>query len=296
MILLLLLFPTYKNGTIVLRCKKRGRLSNGKKGEKTMLKQLRVLSMIMLSVWIVGVMWVPSYALRIELSNSVFSPSGRGSNQNLFVTNNSDKILAVEIYSKKRAMKVSDGTDILTETEDFLIYPNQLLLQPGEQQVATITWGGEKAPDSELAYRLVVEQLNLDLGSEEDEDDGGVNVRLTALTKVVKAAYIRPSGAKPDILVEKASVKSYKFDGKKKTKNILEVLLSNQGTAHKIIKNSKLRVIPKDKKGKENQKAAVVIAPDQMRGSMNMLAKGKRRFLIPWPEDVPVGPVRVELE
>jgi len=251
---------------------------------------------VWLSIGMIMLLMVPSYALRIELSNAVFTPSGRGSNQNLFVTNNSDKILAVEIYSKKREMKVDDGTDILTETEDFLIYPNQLLLQPGEQQVSTVTWGGEKNPESELAYRLIVEQLNLDLGSEENEDSGGVNVRLTALTKIVKAAYIRPSGAKADILVEDAKVKSYKFDGKKKSKNMLEVLLINQGTSHKIIKNVKLRVVPKDKSGADQSEKAIVLAPDQMKGSMNMLAKGKRRFLIPWPDEVPVGPVTVELE
>ena len=82
---------------------------------------------------------VPLLALRVELSNDTFATTGRSANRNLFVTNNSEKMIALEVYAQSRQVDAVTGIDELEDIEDFLIYPNQLLLQPDEQQVVTLT-------------------------------------------------------------------------------------------------------------------------------------------------------------
>ena len=108
------------------------------------------------------------FALRVELSNDTFATSGRAANRNLFVTNNSEKMIALEVYGQSRTMDPETGIDELEDIEDFLIYPNQLLLQPEEQQVVTLTWVGEQELTEEKAFRIIVEELNLSLGEEDD--------------------------------------------------------------------------------------------------------------------------------
>ncbi|MBT5856563.1 hypothetical protein HOH87_08040 [bacterium] len=238
---------------------------------------------VMLGLLALFVLSTPAMALRIELSNEYFSPSGRGANRNLFVTNNTEKMMAVEVYARRRTIS-DEGSDILAEEDNFLIYPNQLLLQPGEQQVATVTWIGDKHPDQELAFRIVVEQLNLALGDDDDDDlEQSMTVKLLALTKVVKAAYVTPSGAKPDVMVD--SIEPFKKDGK----TMMKVTIRNRGLAHTIIKNTRLRVSPTDGSGKN-----IIVTDPVLASSNNMLANSNRVFLIEWPKKLTVGPVTGE--
>ena len=47
--------------------------------------------------------------------------------------------------------------------DDFIVYPPQLIVPPGTQQVIRVTWIGEPEPPIELAYRLIAEQLPINL-------------------------------------------------------------------------------------------------------------------------------------
>ena len=125
---------------------------------------------------------LPGFALRVELSNDTFAMTGRSANRNLFVTNNSEKMIALEVYAQSRVIDAVTGVDELEDIEDFLIYPNQLLLQPDEQQVVTLTWVGSQELKEEKAFRIIVEELNLSLG-DEDEEDEGMTVKLACINQ-----------------------------------------------------------------------------------------------------------------
>ena len=229
----------------------------------------------------------PTYALRIELSNEVFYPTGRGSNRNLFVTNNTDKMMAAEIYAKQRSIDPKTGNDILVDEDNFLIYPNQLLLQPGEQQVSTVTWLGEKNPSEELSFRIVIEQLNLDLGdSSKSQDQESITVEFTALTKIIKAAYVTPKGASPKVVVKSITPKMVN------NRKMMVLELINAGTAHQIVRDLKISAVPLDKNGKEK---AIVFSDKQFDGAFNMLSSSERIYTIPWPKGLAYGPVKGRL-
>ena len=220
-----------------------------------------------------------AYALRVELSSDVFETTGRSSNRNLFVTNNSEKMIALEVYAQSRMMEAETGVDILEDIEDFLIYPNQLLLQPDEQQVVTLTWVGDQELTEERAFRIVVEELNLSLEEEEALEGEQMTVKLDALTKVVKAAYVAPANAKPNISIIAANVVETE-DGAKK----IELTFENSGTAHKIMKEVLINLTPIDGSGAEGAQKQFV--PEELTGVLNILAKSQRIIQIGWPEGI----------
>ena len=219
------------------------------------------------------------YGLRVELSNDTFSTSGRAANRNLFVTNNSEKMIALEVYAQSRVMDPVTGVDELEDVEDFLIYPNQLLLQPDEQQVVTLTWVGEQELQKERPFRIIVEELNLSLGEEDDGADE-MTVKVAALTKVVKAAYVSPPEAKADVKITGTEVVTDE-EGEKKIK----ITFDNVGTAHKILKQTTIKLTPISG-GSEQTSETKEYIPDELNGVLNILAKSQRIIEISWPEDI----------
>lgn len=229
------------------------------------------------------------FALRVELSDDTFSTSGRSANRNLFVTNNSEKMIALEVYAQSRIMDPKTGMDELDDVEDFLIYPNQLLLQPEEQQVVTLTWVGEQEITDELAFRIVVEELNLSLGEEDDGADE-MTVKVAALTKVVKAAYVAPPDAKADVSISDTEVVTNE-DGDK----LIRVTFDNTGTAHKIMKQTKIKVVPIDDSGSKKSGEEKEYIPDELNGVLNILAKSQRIVDIEWPEEINSSYTKVDV-
>ena len=223
---------------------------------------------------------LPSLALRVELSNDTFAMTGRSANRNLFVTNNSEKMIALEVYAQSRAVDPKTGVDELEDVEDFLIYPNQLLLQPDEQQVVTLTWVGSKELKEEKAFRIIVEELNLSLDEDEESDD--MTVKLAALTKVVKAAYVAPGDAKANVSISNVEVVSDEESSIKK----IRLTLNNSGTAHKILKQTAISLTPLDENGNKVDDETKEFVPTELNGVINILAKSQRVIDLEWPEDI----------
>ena len=233
---------------------------------------------IKLLTLLIAMFAVPSLALRVELSNDTFATSGRSANRNLFVTNNSEKMIALEVYAQSRVVDAETGMDELDDVEDFLIYPNQLLLQPDEQQVVTLTWVGAQDITDEQAFRIIVEELNLALGDEEEGEDD-MTVKVAALTKVVKAAYVAPANAKADVNIVKSEIVTA-ADGEK----MIRLTFSNTGTAHKILKQTAIKVTPIDASGKKLDSKEVM--PSELNGVLNILAKSQRIIDVSWPAGI----------
>ena len=230
---------------------------------------------------IIAILSIPGQALRVELSNDTFSMTGRAANRNLFVTNNSEKMIALEVYAQSRVVGASTGVDELEDVEDFLIYPNQLLLQPDEQQVVTLTWVGSQELTEEKAFRIIVEELNLSLGDDEEESDD-MTVKVAALTKVVKAAYVAPDNAKSNVEVSSAEVVTDEETSAKK----IRVTFNNVGTAHKILKQTTIKLTPIDSSGKKVGGETKEFIPTELNGVINILAKSQRVIDLSWPEGI----------
>ncbi|MEC8677464.1 MAG: hypothetical protein VXX85_01265 [Candidatus Margulisiibacteriota bacterium] len=232
------------------------------------------------------IMALPCLGLRVELSNDTFATSGRSANRNLFITNNSEKMIALEVYAQSRQMDSVTGVDQLEDVEDFLIYPNQLLLQPDEQQVVTLTWVGAQTLSDEKAFRIIVEELNLSLGDDELAEDD-MTVKLAALTKVIKAAYVAPDGAKPNTYIVNSDI----IDDQNNKK--IKLTFKNSGTAHEILKQTQIKLTPLDGAGKKLNDESITYIPEELKGVLNILAKSQRVITIDWPDQFSEGVVKV---
>ena len=130
-----------------------------------------------------------------------FSPTGRGATQIFRLENNTAEPAAVEMVIKSRAMAIN-GDDVLGDADDqFSIFPPQLVLQPGQMQSVRVQYTGAASIDKERAFRLVVEQLPVDLG--ETPQDGG---RMRLLVKYIASLYVVPRNVRALLSVSEAQI------------------------------------------------------------------------------------------
>lgn len=251
---------------------------------------MRKLAECMLWSLVLTLLPVPlASALTLRPAKVDLAPTGAGATGTFVVQNNSGARIAVELYMAERRVDV-DGTETMTRTDEgFLLYPAQVVLDPGETRNVRVSWAGDPNPPRELAYRLVCEQLPVDLTPQVAAS--GAHIRV--LVRYVGSVYVVPKAVRSDVVVESASSEA---DGQVSTK--LKVVLDNRGTAHALLKGLTLRLVPVTPDGTAPRNAGILLSGDGLKGiyGENILAQTKRRFLVAWPEAIPVGPVRVEIE
>ena len=206
-----------------------------------------------------------------------FSPSGRAATQVFRLENTTAEPTAVEVSVKSRKME-SNGEDTLGDADDqFSIFPAQVVLQPGQVQTIRVQYTGQAAIDSERAFRLIAEQLPIDVG--QAPQNGG---RMRLLVKYVASAYVVPANAKAILSVQDIQAVS---DSKGAW---LDVTVLNEGTSRKVLREARLVI------GTTTLEGAAV----KGLAGENILAKTTRTFRIPAPAGLktPLTPARLVLE
>ncbi len=227
---------------------------------------------------------LPAEAFRFIPFTAEFDPSGPGANQTFRVENNSAEQIAVEVSVFRRLMNL-DGSDELTGAEDdFVVFPTQIVLEPEQSQIVRVQWIGDPELTEELAYRIIAEQLPVDL--EPSEGSGG-SVRI--LVRYMGSIYVRPANARADVVLQETAAQESSGDRQ------LSVTLHNRGQAHAILRNLSLSL---EGEANGDSAAALALRPEQLDGmnGENILAGHKRRFLLPWPQELPFGPVQATFE
>jgi len=226
-------------------------------------------------------------AFRLSPPRMVFTPGGSGATRSFRIESTGDQPVAVEIHMAKRQVSL-DGTETQPSAEEeFVVYPPQMLLKPGTSQTVRVTWLGDPNPSAELAYRIIAEQLPINL-PEVEQNQGGATVRLKALYRYVGSIFITPPKVAPKVVVEQAICQA--APGKA---NQLLLTFANQGTAHTYLSGLKLHLTSVGQESK-----VVNLLPEQLKGvnGENLLAGGKRQFTLACPIAFPVGPVSATFE
>jgi fimbrial chaperone protein len=217
------------------------------------------------------------------------APAGKEASQAFEVVNTSkDRSVAIELYMAKREMAI-DGSETYSAEEaedDFLLYPPQTFLKPGEGQTVRVTWLGDPNPAKELAYRLIAQQVPLDTDTQ-STNVRGREINLTTLVRYAGSVYITPQGATPDLVLESAVYQ------KGTTGDELLVTFHNRGTAHTLLQDLTLTIAPVGQADK-----AITLKPEQLKGinNENILADSKRQFIIPYPNGLPIGNLNVTFD
>lgn len=226
----------------------------------------------------------PSGGFRLRPMRAELRPMGRDSSRAFHVSNGTDASIAVQMSVVAREID-EEGTEKLTPAEkDFIIYPPQMIVKPKSSQVVRVKWIGDPKPASELAYRLIAEQVAIP----EAEGEATEGVRLHLLVRYGAPLYITPKGAKEAVVLQSVSQRAEKEERQ------LVVVLENRGTTHANLVDLHLHVSA----GKDAARTTVDLAPNDLKGmnTENVLAGHTRRFVLPWPGKLGDGPLDAKFE
>jgi len=172
------------------------------------------------------------YAFKFSPMSLSLESQGKKKTSLLYVENDSNSPIAVQISMAKRVMNEKGEEQHPEVEDDFLIYPPQLILKAKQKRSIKISWLGEKLIESEKAYRVIVEQLPIDVDKKKKKS--GIKV----LLRYIGAVYISSDKLKSNVEVTKT-----KLEG-----TTLNVWIKNKGTKHQVL--SELKVILKQNKNK----------------------------------------------
>ena len=217
------------------------------------------------------------------------APLGPGATSTFHLVNNGEEIEAIQLSMHER-LPSEDGFDLWGDSadENFLIYPPQVILRPGQSQAIRISWLGETEIDKELAFRLVAEQVPVRL-----TEAPANSANLELLLRFVGSVYIVPKDAKAAIVVSS-------IEKKVNDKGIAELVmrLGNTGSKHHLIEKAEVTFTPINEDGSLNKDKAITLAEDKIPGlfESNVLIDVTRKYVMPWPEDLPKGKVQATID
>jgi fimbrial chaperone protein len=177
----------------------------------------------------------------------------------------SDKSVAIKVSMLSWQLD-ENGQDIRKPTKDLLIFPEQFVLAASSRRSIRVAYSGPQAPSVERSYRVIVQELPVDLAGSNQVQSG-----VTVVTSYATAFYVQPSSALSELALEQASV-----DTKK-----LYFTLNNRGNAHTHLREANIVMI-------QDERRFIIDQPNDLNGIINenMLAGNKRNFSLTWPESI----------
>jgi len=220
-------------------------------------------------------------AFSFEPITQDYTTSGAGASHVFRVTNTGESRIAVRVSVRPRWIE-PDGTEVLgKEAEEFVVFPRQMLLEPDERRSIRVRWSGPESIDEERPYRIIAEQVPVDMGSDEPTQGGGI--RLTY--RYEGTVYVVPPAAEPGVRV--ASIE------RSGTGESLRVEVTNQGSRHALLAGARLLLLREP-----GAEPAIELDSNELPGLVgeNMLAGSVRVFTVPAPENLWDGPLYAEIE
>src|SRR5712691_4500356 len=219
-------------------------------------------------------------AFRFSPFRAKFEPSGSESNQLFQVENNTAVPATVQIRIAERRIDVDGGETMRDNEKDFAIYPAQMILPPQSTRSVRVQWIGDPNLKEERAYRIIAEQLPVNL-SKETPKSSSVKI----LVSYHGALFVTPPGLSQNVTLD-----FFGITQEPDQKRMLELVLHNRGTQHALLRDLKLTI--KDDRGN-----VVTLADEAALKGMtgeSILAEQRRRFLLRWPRTLHGTPKQVE--
>ena len=222
----------------------------------------------------------PALAFKLEPISRVFEPAGAGATQSYEVINDSAEQIAVELSMAERKISLEGQETTESADDDFLVYPSQIVLPPQGVQSVRVTWLGNPNPEKELAYRIIAEQLPINLNNPEESQAETTSGAVKVMFRYMGSVYIRPKNAESKVVLNGITHEKG-TDGNDR----LVITFENQGTRRAVLSELNLNLT--------SQGSQLTLKPEQLEGVNNgvILAGNQRRFSIPWPQQLPIGEV-----
>ena len=241
---------------------------------------MRRTSVLLLTAALLTLATGEASALRFSPFRAKFEPAGAESNQLFQVENNTAAPTAVQIRIADRKVDVDGGETMRDNEKDFAIFPAQMILPPQSTRSVRVQWIGDPNLKDERAYRIIAEQLPVNL-SKETPKSSSVKI----LVSYHGALFVTPPGLSQNVTVD-----FFGITQEPDQKRMLELVLHNRGTQHALLRDLKLNI--KDDRGN-----VVTLADETALKGMtgeSILAKQRRRFLLRWPRTLHGTPKQVD--
>lgn len=233
-----------------------------------------------------------AHAYRLSPMEAEFSTNGSQIARTFTIENPSRDKIAVELTLKKREMDV-EGKELRSDTTNFTVYPEQVALEPGEKRNVQVTWVGPATVGKEEAYRLIADQLPVDLEKPKAKKKKA-EVNLKFVLQYVASLYVSSGPVKPRVRIE-----SVKRTVSNKGIPEAEIVLINEGDAHQLLAGSRIFLRAKTASGTAGTATKEVeLSRDQVKqlDAENILAGAKRRFLFAIPKELGDKPLDAEIK
>lgn len=209
-----------------------------------------------------------AFAFRISPMVADFSIPANGLSQVFAIENPGKEKIPLQIEITTRVQDEL-GEEKRVTSQDFSIYPEQLVLQAGEKRNLRVTYVGNRELKTEVPYRLIVTQLPVDFKKQKAD----ANVKVNFLLQYVASLYVQPKSIKSSV-----QLKSFRVLGPK----ALEVLIENSGTKRQMLIESSVQFFDVDKNtiGKIEQVKEIE--------GLNILAGSVRKVVVQLEKEVPV--------
>lgn len=206
----------------------------------------------------------------IDLTPFIYEFNSKGPNtKHLFkVKNDSSEMKALKITISTREVTLDGTENNSTVNNKFQIYPSQFIIKPGATKGVRVRWIGEKDIQTELAYRLNVEQMPVNLNPEQRKS------QMQVLQKLVGAIYVVPDNSKANL-----SISNIKTVMDKSETKFLSFQIENNGNKHSNLKNHIIYL---------DAPELAKLAPHHLKEyqSLYLPADQAREFVIPWPKEL----------
>ena len=185
-------------------------------------------------------------AIQFEFKNKTFTPENNQITVSGMLTNPGDKLYAGELFIYKTSFD-ENGKEFQSKdpSEDFIAYPETVILQPGGSQFVQVNYMGSPPQNSQL-YCIVLEQAKLNastktsLAGNSKVDGNPISMTLSLLSNYKTYFYVSVPDATSDITITDSQIHS------KENKKSLHVNLNNTGNAITRISKTSLRISEKD--------------------------------------------------
>jgi fimbrial chaperone protein len=226
---------------------------------------------------LLGLFSFSAHAFRLDPMVINVALQGPRASATYTVENNTKARIAVEFSVRHRVID-ENGKEERPAAEGFLVYPEQMSLEPGQKRAVRVTWQAEKMPEAELPFRFVASQLPVEFSEDAPKEARKVNLKF--LIEYVASLYLNPPRTKAKMKVLKSQAK----EGK------LEVLVANEGNSHFLLERLELSARAGGKSFKASSEQLKDIRTE------NLLPGGTRWLKIPLPAGFPASGLSVDVD
>jgi len=197
------------------------------------------------------------------------STTGSGMSQTITVENTFTQPLPVELRVEELTFDQAGLHGTGKDSGDLLIFPPQAIIQPGQTQSFRVQYIGDPALARSKHYYVTVAQLPVQL------PQGQSAIQILYNFQVLVS--VKPAGAKAQLKIMQSEVAR-----DEKGQPVAAITLSNDSPAHGYLSKGRLRIVERDRSGKEVFRRTLAGPEIQQTVGFGLVGAGQtRRLLIP---------------